>query len=860
MTPFHGPILTTKLTLNRLRDDIISRPRLTARLYAANRYRLTLLSAPAGTGKSTLLAEWVSQFDDPNTHIATVNLDAKDNQPHRFFAYLVAAIRSTLPDINLQIDQIFHEEVVLDSILSALINELSHYPEPLQVVLDNYHLITHSDIHRLMTFLLDYLPDHVHLVIATQSDPPFPLARLRARGELQELRLLELAFNEYEANEFYKTNTPSLSDSERQMLLTKIEGWAIGLRLTALELNSLVPASQFIAEFAGINRYISDYFDAEIFANLSEPMQIFVTQTSILERLSAPLCEAVTGQKQSQNFLRTLERNNTFLLPLDSNRRWYRYHHLFADYLRQRFNAWPLKRQHALHQQAATWLESHGDTLAAIPHWLESGNYTAAGTAIETTAQTLLDQDDVQRILYWLKQFPENEIQQHKSLQLLSASVSALLENISPEETRIQDTARALSNSSIDTPSTLLVQGALALNTAETFRLSRQTEQAITAFDQAFKLNVKAGNISSALLAGYQLANLLFLSANLREAQNWFRRLIQLANDHQSDAVASSPVLPLIHVGLSNIFLEWNELDSAMIHAEQALTGAEGIHAPQLLVISSVTLAGVQQATGQPEAAIKTLQQVADVVINSGLDQLTSYVAANHARLLLLQNQIDQVQPFLRNTSANLINPAVVDDPAHAAEILVWFRYYLLCGRATELINLIPRFVSKMEDIGQISNIVEARALLALVFARQQDHGQAVTALEQALSISTENRYTRVYLDIGVGLIPLLRQVSMGNQHPEEGMRLLRLFGDKVMTDEQNIYSIPRQLQPLSVPLSERELEILRLIADGLSNYEIANRLIVTLETVKWHIKNIYRKLDVSSRTQAITRARELRL
>jgi LuxR family transcriptional regulator, maltose regulon positive regulatory protein len=856
-----GPILRTKLTLAPVPDDAVLRPRLLNVLNTSKRHRLTLLSAPAGTGKSTLLAQWVVAANNKTAHISVLTLDPKDNQPIRFLRYITAALEPFLNE-NVEIQFLLQDSgSSLETVLIALINALSQSANDIYLILDDYEVISHSEVHHLMAFMLDYLPSNVHLLIATQIDPPLPLARLRAQGLLQELRLTNLAFTEEETQAFLQIVQPTLSPEAIQTIWQKTEGWAIGLRLAAIEISGTDNPTKLVAEFSGTNRYITDYFDAEIFSALTEAQQHFVVQTAILDNFSAALCDSITGNKQSQAVLRTLEQQNIFLITLDSNRRQYRYHRLFVDYLRERFKTLPQYQQRALHRSAAAWLEQNARVPEAIPHWLAAEAYLKAEMAIETLAQEMISQGNSLQLLEWLNTIPESERQSQTSLQLLYASASAMTGKMPLMTSHIDDAARELLFAESHSDTELVVKAALALNTAETLRLNHQPQQASRAFKQAYHLNLAAGNLSSALLAGYQYANLQVTNGKLREAHQWFRRLVQLSGEDQTEAQHITPIVALIHVGISGILLEWNELDSAQLHAESALQIATTFQTPQLLVVAQIGLAVVQQALGHSIDALQIVQNTAQIVAeNELLSHLTAYVAAHHARILLLQSQLDEANTIIKTNSLNLIDTSMFADVGHTLSHLVWLRYCLLSGNAENLVVSLPSFLDQLRHVGYVYQLIEGLVLLAMAHMQTQNSAEAVVTLERALLLSAVDGYSRVYLDMGVGLIPLLRQISMQSEIPEEGIRLLRILGDKVFGDEQTIYSVPRQLQPLAVPLSERELEILKLISDGLSNYEIASRLIVTLETVKWHIKNIYRKLDVRSRTQAITRARELRL
>ena len=897
-----GTLLVTKLTMPVLRSELVPRPELVERLNkglgiggpakASFARRLTLISAPAGFGKTTLLSEWLrgKREATPPQQTAWLSLDPGDNDPARFLAYFIAALQQLSPGLGEGMLSAYRspQPPPTEALLAALINELAGLPAPAILVLDDYHLIEAPPIHDLLGFLLDHLPPRMHLVIATRADPPLPLARLRARGQLAEMRVSDLRFTPAEAAAFLNQATGrDLAAEELAALEARTEGWIAGLQLAALSMErqqsqGAGDISGFIRAFAGDDRYVVDYLMEEVLQGQPQEIQAFLLQTSILSRLSAPLCDTLTGHSNSQVTLRALERANLFVIALDQKRAWYRYHQLFSDLLRQRLEQSQPDRIPVLHQRASEWYEENGWESEAIDHALAAEDFERAAQLIMRTCWGMLAQGERATLLGWLEALPDHLVRSRPRLCLTAAWGFLAAMELEAVEPCLKDAEQAVRAAPLadqvpallgeiatirttlaslrgDVPQIIeLAHQALAQLPEENVFLrgmvtnvlgtgseaSGETVAASQAFAQAADLCRQAGNPVVALISLCNLGRMQELQGQLHQADDTYRQAVRFGAEQGEQPL---PVTGLAHVGLAGLRLEWNDLSTAAHHLQEGLQLGRRLGIVEILVVGHTVLAQLHQAQGERSAALEAIGEAEQLArryqVSAGS---AARMAANQARLWIAQGDLAAaVRWALKSGLAPDAEPAY---PREFEQItLAWL--LLAQGDAAQAARLLERLLAAAETQGRLGSEIEILALLALARQGLGETEGAQAALVQALSPAEREGYVRTFVDKGRPMANLLRRVDASAVAPEYVSRLLAAFGPSASV-----------AQPLVDPLSERELEVLRGIAAGLSNREIAAELVITVGTAKWHVNNIFGKLQVKRRTEAVARARELGL
>ena len=900
-----GPLLVTKLYIPPLRSELVPRPRLVERLNQAVgsggpvegsfARRLTLVSAPAGFGKTTLLSEWLHSKREatPPLQAVWLSLDSGDNDPVRFLAYFVAALQGLKPGLGEAALSAYRspQPPPTEAVLVALINELADLPADLRavLVLDDYHLIEALPVHDLLAFLLEHLPLQMHLVIATRADPPLPLARLRARGQLTELRAADLRFAPDEAAAFLnRAMGLDLAAGEIAALEARTEGWIAGLQLAALSLERRRQGqgdpdlSAFVEAFAGDDRYVVDYLVEEVIQGQPEPVQAFLLRTSILSRLCAPLCDAVTGQADGWATLQALERANLFVVALDQKQVWYRYHQLFADLLRQRLERTHAKQVPALHRRASAWYEQNGWEAEAIDHALAAVDFERAAQLIVRSLWGMVAQGERATVLGWLDALPGEMVRSRPRLCLAAAWSSLAAMELDAVEPRLQQAERALraSPSPAQAPALLgeiatirttlaslrgdvpriieLAQQALAhlpeeqvflrgtvTNALGTgYEASGETAAAGQAFAQAADLCRRAGDPVVALVSLCNLGRTQELQGRLCQAQDTYLQAIRFAAEQGEPPL---PVTGLAHVGLGALRLEWNDLPAAACHLQQGLELGRRLGIVEIQVVGYTILAQVYQAQGERSAAVEAIGEVDQLAQRYQVSAGTlARIAASQARLWIVRGELAAAARWARQSGLDV--DVRLEYPREFEQITMgWL--LLAQGEPDKAAGLLERLLAAAEAHGRLGSAIEILTLLALARQGHKETERALAALTQALALAEPEGYVRTFVDKGRPVGDLLRQVTAPAVAPSYLSKLLAAFGSPASA-----------AQSLVEPLSERELEVLRWIAAGLSNREIAAELVITEGTAKWHVNNILSKLQVNRRTEAVARARELGL
>jgi len=902
-------LVTTKVRVPRTRPELVPRPRLRETLVRYEGRRLILVSAPAGFGKTTLLSEWLEDRSGDGRPVAWLSLEEADNDPARFLAYLVSALQSALGEeigegvlASLRLP----EFPPVESVVGVLINELADVQrEEVTIVLDDYHVIHSGPIHEATTFLLEHLPEDVHLVISGRADPPLPLAKLRARDQMTEIRAAELRFTTEEATAFLKgVMGLVLSAADVAALEEVTEGWIAALQLAALSMRDREDLSGFVESFSGSNRHVLDFLAEEVLERQPEGVRGFLLDTSVLERMSAPLCDALTGRDDGQEMLERLERENLFVVALDEERRWYRYHRLFADFLKARLERESLERIKELHRQAAGWYEWNGWTSEAVEHALAAGDVEWASQLVEYNALAFVLRGEGATMDRWLSALPTGVVRARPRLSLARAIWALISGRVDEVEPLLTDAERAADDQPHEPPveeadSRLAnFPGTIAQLRAE---LARQRGDAESAMQFAQRALAHAGegdrylrflsrwNIAVATLmqgrlgvaeqalaelvrdpwatgpnhffavrACYTLGQAQCGQGRLRAALETYRQGLELAVEAGR---LPMPTAGMPHVGLAEILCEQNNLDGALEHATEGVVLCRQLGYAQQSVTSLSVLAWIRQARGDQAGALEAIGEAERLVPNPKLLVDINFPAAvQRARLLLAQGKVDDAARWCAERGLG-----VEDELSYLRERehLVVARVLLAQRNPDQALRLLERLREEAEAADRTGSVIEILALQALALWAEGKKERAVSSLTRALTLAESDGYIRTFVDEGPAMGELLSATLQARQRRRldpAGRVSVSYLAQLIAALAQEDASAPVANERLSEPLSERELEVLALVAAGKSNRQIASELFVALSTVKTHIRNIYDKLDARSRTQALARARELEL
>jgi LuxR family maltose regulon positive regulatory protein len=875
------PLLATKLHIPPLRPSLVPRPRLVERLNAGLDRRLVLVSAPAGFGKTTLLSEWVTSAGEP---IAWLSLDDEDNDPTRFFTYLLAAFQQMHPAVGEMAQLMLQapQPPPPQALLTSIINDLAALPSSCVLVLDDYHLIQTMPIHQQLTFLLEHLPPQAHLVLATREDPPLPLARLRARHQIVDVRQSDLTFTEEETADFLRRVMGlDLSPADIATLNRRTEGWIAGLQLAALSMRNSDDLQGFVASFAGSHRYILDYLVEEVFRQQSLDLQGFLLQTSILERLTAPLCNAVTGRDDARQVLAGLDQANLFVVRLDESRQWYRYHRLFRDLLRTQRENLELA---PLHRKAARWYAQHEYLDDAMHHALAAQDWDQAERLLWPAAGQAIASGRLATAGRWFDAMPAERIRKSSRLATLQGWVL-----LPSGQTDAAETWASLAEDLLPAgaePMSRALVVCLQLNIAHIrYQMPRVTElahQALELLEEGDPYGLRATALANLASAQVSMGDLPAATQTYREMARlgqedghlltvftawsslaWLlhlqlepRKALMLCHQALEQAVGPhGELLPLAGRTLALLGLiayERNELPAAREHLVKGLELAQQAGPASGVMQAAFTLAWIQALSGDREVALATASRTRQAASQLNLPVVDAFVAACEADLFLRLGNVDTAARWAETAG---LSP---DDPVgyeREGEYVTFARLLLAQNRTAEAQQLL----GSLEQFARGRGL--GRSLLTVCILRAQaeralGHGaEALASLEQAILLAAPAGYLRAFLDEGPVILDLLLRV----RHAAPA------FVDRVMVahaEQQKKLATPGVIppSPLIEPLSEREAEVLELLVQGLSNREIAERLFITVGTVKTHVHNILGKLGVRRRTEAAARARELGL
>jgi LuxR family maltose regulon positive regulatory protein len=895
-------LLATKFFVPSNRPELVSRPRLIEQLNAGLHCKLSLVSAPAGFGKTTLVTEWIDKLQDGDNReyrIAWLSLDEGDNELIRFLTYFATTLnriketKTAIGDEALNLLQ-SPQSLSSETILTSLINEIAAITVRIVLVLDDFHLINAQSIHDALTFLLENLPPTMHLVIATREDPLLPLSRLRARRQLIELRATNLRFTNDEAAEFLnQVMGLELSTKDISALEKRTEGWIVGLQLAAISMQGRTDASRFVKSFTGSHRLVLDYLIEEVLNQQPEDVQTFLLLTSILDRLTGSLCDALTGQGNGQAILEMLERVNLFIIPLDDERHWYRYHHLFADLLQQRLRRIQPENLPVLHIKAGEWYKNQGFNQQAIEHLLAGRDYQSAAELIKAIAIDIIQQGAHTTVVGWINALPDEFVKAHPYLCVLHARALQLAGELETSKARLIDAENALDSQNYqadeaddsirglihscrayssfmigdhnhtishakqaldqlpETATLIRVQTALYLGIA--YRYTGQLRAALDVYNEILPTTQDMGGNSIAVLCFLHLGDLHSEMAQLHRAKELYEGALKFTE--QRIGRPDMPFTGYAYVSIGRILRQWNQLEEAYRYTVKGLALCQDWNVADILALSFLELAYIHQALGNHEQARTSLQEAIQI-----FDSISSWggkiAAAHQVRFDLAHGDIESAESWAQTNDLDIDCDF---EYYREIEYLVLARVLIAQKRFEEAHSVVEQICRIAQEIGKRQTELEGLIMTSIVFSAQGDTDQALVHLEKALSIGESGGFIRIFVDEGPQMARLLYEALSHEIAPEYVQRLLKAF--PVEEPEKAGSTQPYGTDSeLIEPLSEREFEVLQLIANGLSNQEISSRLYLSLNTVKAHTRNIYGKLGVNKRTLAVAKARALGL
>jgi LuxR family transcriptional regulator, maltose regulon positive regulatory protein len=886
-------LLRTKLYIPAMRSQQVNRPRLITLLNGGRDKTLTLVSAPAGYGKTTMVSRWLKET---GTAAAWLSLDAGDNDPIRFLQYLLEAIQTIAPGAAKEAQGILQggQLTKYENVIDLLTNELAMIPDQFILVLDDFHVISTEAVLNIMLYLLEHLPPEKHVVLLTRIDPPLPLSRLRVRNQLLDIRADQLRFTSDEAAAFLNEvmgltlSTPDLAAME-----TRTEGWIAGLQLAALSLQSCKDIHGFVAAFTGSHHYIMDYLIDEVLKTQSETTVTFLLQTSFLDHMCGPLCEGVInaeagGQLNGQAMLETLEKMNLFVIPLDDERRWYRYHHLFADMLKKRLEQQYRHLIPELHRRASKWYEHNEFIAEAIEQAIAADEQDRAAQLIEENGCMLMMRGEVATFLNWTDTIdfqsetrPWLAIQKAWALALTGNPdrveptlqvPEKLLAPLEPtvEVKTLQGTMAAArahcANTQGDTKSAAIYahQALEKLPTCSAISRSIRSvatsvlgdaswingdlDNAVDAYAEAIRIGREADNLHMVIIANSNLAEVLMEQGQLRRASEIYNQSLQMAvrPDGQRSPLASG-----IYAGLGRLAYEGNRLDEAAQNIQLSLDLCRQWGDLNKQAVVCALLARLEQVRHNPTAVLEAVRNVEKVIYERSLSAPQSnQVRSDLARTWLAQGNLERVSQLMPQGEWTIENEIPYQ---REAEFIILLRALLAQGDYDAALILSQRLLEKSEAAKRTGRVIEILVLQALTRQGRKETDEALAALKKAFTLAKPEGYVRTFLDEGEPLNRLLHLARSRQIETEYASFLLA-------AEEEAAVSTQPEQQNLAGPLTAREVEVLKLIEAGNANQEIAEKLVISITTVKRHISNIYTKLDVNNRTQAVAAAKELKL
>ena len=886
-------LLKTKFYVPSIRSNQIARPRLSDLINVGMNHALILVSAPAGYGKTTLVSSWLKEKEIPS---AWLSLDGGDNDPIRFLQYLLAALVPIAPNIEDDILGMLQgiQPAQFENVINLLANELASFSDPFVLVLDDLHVLHSETVLKMISYLLEHIPPQMHLAILTRTDPPVPLARLRARNQLLDIRADQLRFTQDEIAAFLNDAMGlCLSASDLSAMEKRTEGWVASLQLAALSMQGSQDIHAFVSAFTGSHHYVMDYLVEEVLKLQPKKVSNFLLQTSILDRLCGPLCEAVVetdgaASLDGQAMLESLEEMNLFTIPLDDERHWYRYHHLFSDVLRKRLEHQSRQLLPELHRRASQWYEKNGLISESIQQAITAGDQDRAAHLIEDHGCFLLMSGEVATLLGWTDAIDfQSEARPWLAIQKAWAlALSGDLERVEPmlkvpetllaplertDEIRtMQGTIAAARAQCANSQGKMHLAAEYARQALELLpdcsSISRSirsvatsvlgdaswfngdVEEAKRAYTEAVRIGREANNLHMVIIASSSIADILVVQGQLHRAADIYTQCLQMAVRPDGQR---SPLAANIFASMAKLFYEWNRLDDADQYTHQCIDLSRQWGDIGMQAYALATRARLEQARGHPGQAEEAIREAERLIGENPVSpHLFTQLKSILARVWLAQGNLDKPSLHIQERGIKFKD----EIPYHREiDYDLLLRLLLAQDDYPAAIHLSSRFLQQAEKTGQVDLIIEALILHALALQGNKENEQALEVLEKALTLAQPEGYVRSFLDKGEAMTRLLCQIQSRKSGGSYAAVLLSQIS-------QTSSMIQPSMQLLAEPLTRREVEVLKLIKAGWSNQDIAGQLVISLATVKRHISNIYTKLGVESRTQAVAIGKELKI
>jgi LuxR family maltose regulon positive regulatory protein len=891
------PLLQTKLFIPQSRPGLVQRPRIIDKLNEGLQRGLTLISAPAGFGKSTILTEWVGAIGH---QVTWLSIDDGDNDLKRFFVYFILAIQKINPSLGEDVLPVLQaaDNPQTEHLLTILINDIAATDEEITLVLDDYHLIENQDIHNGLKFLIDHIPPNLHLVIASRVDPPIPLTRLRARDQITEIRSRDLRFNQTETETYLNEHMGlDLATEDISALHKRTEGWITGLHLAALSMQDRNDKHEFITAFSGGHHYIIDYLVSEVLSRQTPEIQKFLLQTSLLDRFCAPLCDAVLEMTASASNIQRLNQTNLFLISLDDERNWYRYHHLFANFLTQRLRETESEIIPTLHQRASNWLEQNRYFPEAVKHSLNGEDYQHAAQLIEQLGPDMMMQNEFDQLAQWLDAMPKKLVESVPWLCIIRAWMCDRWGQFDIGERFLQHAESAVDMSTSSTPNEAerIVRGQIsairalyALKSAQIPQSIQHSKQAldyipmdyfnrgvalfslgwakeaqgdlagaIRVYEDGRSASLAVGNRILAQVIILQIGKVQFIQGHLHQAAETLREANQFKYERSNIKI---PYASSASIGLAAIHREWNELDEALSYVQEGIEIGIASNVVDAITSGYASKALVHIARGDLDAAHQACNRAEEMVRDTpNLEAETlSKTLASRIRLNLAKNQLSEASRKVHDAGLNVDSEIenYLDIPHRIlARVLIHSgRTNSASQELSDSHKMLAKVLKMTRSAGYSGEVIMTLVLQALAFEAQGIIDQSLNSLEKALVLAEPEGYIRTFIDEGAPMQALLQQVKTKGRLAAYVEMLLKAF------DPQDTAVAPAIDQKLVEPLSQREIEVLRMLGTELTGPEIAGELVISLNTLRTHTKNIYAKLDVGKRRAAVRRAKELEL
>ncbi|BHH85684.1 LuxR C-terminal-related transcriptional regulator [Desulforhopalus sp. 52FAK] len=877
-----NPLLATKLYVPQPGSNLVERAPLVKRLESGFQSKLTLLSAPAGFGKTTLLTQWVSQHKNRTSWIS---LDKTVADPIVFVQYLIAALRSVVPDIGREaMGSLYSDPLPVDLICTSLINEIAEISDTLLLVLDDYHLIDNETTHAITRFLIEHSPPQFQLIMATRVDPPFPLAKWRVSNEVNEVRISDLSFNRLEISLFLSHIADlELADQEISVLENRTEGWVAGLQLAALSLQNCGDIPSFIRAFAGTNRHIVDYLAEEVLHRQPDHIQGFLVQTAILDQMSSELCDYVTLRNDSRQILIDLDNDNLFTIPLDNTRTWYRYHHLFADLLNQRLQQTYSESVPQLHSRASKWYEQNNLIDNAIDHAFAARDYDRASVLIGSLFDTAWEFERKSRLDQWFEELPEEYIHERPNLCFFSAWVLTENANLIKAEKRLKRVEQLI-DAGDETFSTRELQGKVAAmralmatgrgdapliielaekalrflpDEAKMWRANAyftlgiaQTIKgdgsfAIRSFIEARKVSQEGGIVHLYLKASFWLISRLKYAGQLVKALAICEELFHLVKEN---GIENSVAGGAVNMMQGDLYYEQNKIDEAYHSMREDLIISEKCEDVAHKGWCYYGMMRILTAQNDISGAEEFIEKIENLKISFDLNQMVYHLTNSwKARIWLRKGEHSKVANWLDGKKITAQDKPLSAFQAPALIILA--RYLIVNNELDEAHSLLDRLLDDQEQNDWILLLIETLLIKAQALHKQGDLQHALQMTRKAIFLAEPGGYIRVFVDEGLPVFNLLEKLLPDKDIPRQFVKKLLIESQlsKHVTVDSNMVE----------QLTEREIEVLRCIVAGLSNKKITEELFISMSTVKTHLRNIYSKLGVNSRTQALAEAQK---